>query len=99
VGVRPVNDPLDNVDLDQVVLMPNPASTQSVVNFTLRKAGDVTVNVYDIKGKLVLSNARRNLAATVQNIPLNTEGLNVGTYMVEVRTGEQRRTARLVVMR
>jgi hypothetical protein len=99
VGVRPVNDPLANAELDQVVLMPNPASTQSVVNFTLRKAGDVTVNVYDIKGKLVLSNTRRNLAAAVQNVPLNTESLNVGTYMVEVRTGEQRRSARLVVMR
>ncbi len=99
VGVRPVNDPLANVELDQVVLMPNPASTQSVINFTLRKSGDVTVNVYDIKGKLVLSNTRRNLAAAVQNIPINTEALNSGTYMVEVRTGDQRRSARLVVMR
>ena len=50
-------------------------------------------------GKRVQNVARKNMAATVQNIQLDVADLGTGTYIVEVVSGKTRRTARLVVAR
>lgn len=96
VGIRPIGAS-DNAALDNLELMPNPATTQSLVRFELRDAGDVQVNIYGLDGKRVQQVARKNMAATVQNILLDVADLGTGTYIVEVVSGKTRRTARLVV--
>ncbi|MFN8351939.1 MAG: T9SS type A sorting domain-containing protein [Flavobacteriales bacterium] len=78
-------------------LVPNPAHDRSVINFSLAQRGDVQVNVYDLNGRLVRNISRRNLAATKQSIPVDTQELRSGTYLVELVSGGQRRSARLVV--
>lgn len=85
--------------VNEVVLVPNPSGDQSLVRFTLARQGDVVLNVYDLNGRLLRTVSRRNLSATVQNIPLRLEGMAVGTYLVEVRSGAQHATGRLVVSR
>lgn len=98
VGIRPIADGVTNAPVD-LLLVPNPSSTWSVASFTLKKQGDVTVNVYDLSGALVRTVTRKNLAAARQNIPLNVEGFATGTYLVEVRSAEGRTSGRLVVAR
>ena len=51
----------------------------------------------DLNGRLVRNISRRNLAATKQSIPVDTQELRSGTYLVELVSGGQRRSARLVV--
>jgi hypothetical protein len=83
--------------VEGLVLVPNPANDRSVINFALAQRGDVQVNMYDLNGRLVRTVTRRNLAATKQSIPVDTQELRPGTYVVELVSGGQRRTARLVV--
>ena len=98
VGIAPIANGSDAA-ADALTLMPNPANTQSVVRFDLRKAGDVTLNMYATDGKRVLTVTRKNLAATTQNIPVDVSDLDAGTYIVEVRSAEKSLTARMVVTR
>jgi Secretion system C-terminal sorting domain len=98
VGIKPLSGG-DNVAVDGLLLMPNPASTQSIVSFNLRKAGDVVLNVYNMDGRLVRAISRKNLAATTQAIPVQVADMGTGTYVVEVVSNGQRRTSRMVVSR
>ncbi len=98
LGIAPVPG-LPTVGISGLVLMPNPASTVSVVSFTLAKQGDVTVNLFDMGGRLVRTITRKHLAAAAQNVAVPLSDIGDGTYVVEVRSGDTRRTGRLVVAR
>lgn len=99
VGIKPIGDGTAAKGVQDLLLVPNPSSTMSTVSFTLPKQGDVTLNVYDLNGAVVLTHTRKNLSAARQNIPVNVESLATGTYIVEVRSAQGRVSGRLVVAR
>lgn len=98
VGIRPIDQgSVGNVN--DLLLVPNPANTLSTVSFTLARQGDATVNVYDLNGSLVRTITRKNLAATRQSVPIDVQDLSNGTYIVEVRSAQGRNSGRLVIAR
>lgn len=100
LSVRPIDGPDGTSSvIGDLQFAPNPANTQSVVSFALAKQGDVTLNLYDLRGALVRTITRKNLAAATQHIPVPTGDLGMGTYIVQVGSADQRRTGRLVVAR
>lgn len=81
-----------------VVVTPNPVTEKALVAFTLAKAGDVTLKVYDLRGKLVKTVARKSQAGVVQ-IEIASEELNAGTYIVSIEAGAQTGTTKFVVVK
>lgn len=78
-------------------VFPNPASDQAKVSFELKNASDVTVNVTDLSGKVVYSNAMGNTAAGKHSVDINTAQLAGGIYTVNFRSNSSIVTKKLVV--
>lgn len=81
-----------------VVVTPNPVSEKALVAFTLAKSADVTLKIFDLRGKLVKTVTRKSQAGVVQ-IEIGSEELNAGTYIVSIEAGAQTGTTKFVVVK
>lgn len=76
---------------------PNPANDQVNLRYNLANASAVTVNVYDVTGKLVMSEAKGNVASGQQTTSVNVSSLPAGVYHVELVTAEGTGNSRVIV--
>ncbi|UPT66355.1 MAG: T9SS type A sorting domain-containing protein [Sphingobacteriales bacterium JAD_PAG50586_3] len=79
------------------MVYPNPAQDLANINFTLPTAENVTLNVYDLAGKMVSNQTIGKLAAGKQNIEVNTSTLDAGIYFVRIAAGNINQTVRIAV--
>jgi len=92
------NDVRKMAQLAQLTASPNPAQDFTNISFSVPVSDMVTIELYDIQGRLVKSifNAQIN-ADTQVNIPLNTNDLQAGIYMVRLKNSSFQKNIRLVV--
>jgi len=82
----------------QMAVFPNPATSNSVVNFQLERPGAVTVSLLDETGRLVRTVVREKLfAAGPQQVPLSLANLSAGLYVVRLETEGFSRSEKLLV--
>lgn len=94
VGVKEIN----SADLSSLAVLPNPAATSARVSFTLVKSATVSVNLYDMTGKLVAVVA--NGAAYSEgshSLDLNVASYTNGLYFVAVDVNGVRQTQKIVI--
>ncbi len=60
--------------------MPNPASSNTIISYELEKNASVTLNVYDVTGKVVASKIVGEQGIGVHKIDLNVANLAAGVY-------------------
>lgn len=79
---------------------PNPASGEVEIGFRIQEAGRVRGELFDVRGRRVLSLFDREFAAGehVSVIPLPSAELAAGSYFVTLTGAGLQRTARLVVV-
>ncbi|MBI1192970.1 MAG: T9SS type A sorting domain-containing protein [Bacteroidetes bacterium] len=77
-----------------VQLFPNPADQQTVLSFSADADEAMTVQVYDLSGKLMMTESL-NATAGANNYSLNTAQLADGSYLVQLM-GETRNFAMMV---
>lgn len=77
-------------------VFPNPANTNATVSFTLNNEANVNINVTDLSGKVVYTNALGTVNGT-QSVNVNTDALNSGVYMVNVSVDGNVSTQKLVI--
>lgn len=85
--------------IGNVSLYPNPAKNNLHVNFTISTATAVSVKIYDITGREIerLMN-ETNLQQGSYNYQFDLpSSLNAGNYFVEMATGNQKLTKKLIV--
>lgn len=78
-------------------IYPNPASSQTVIDYTLSNASNVTLQVYDMNGRMLSSLNKGRQSEGNHSIQMNCEGMNKGIYMVKIITGKTSSTAKLIV--
>jgi hypothetical protein len=79
-------------------LFPNPANENTTLKFTLEEASAVTLNIYDMTGKLVQAVANNDqLLAGDHSIAVETASLPAGVYFMTLTSGELSVTRRLTV--
>jgi hypothetical protein len=76
---------------------PNPADDNTRIAYTLNNAARVSVEVYDIAGKLVIAQEEGQRAAGQHVIDLNVANLSAGTYQYTVIVGEARVSNKMMV--
>ncbi len=81
------NNPTENHDLK---IFPNPVVDNSNLQFKLAKAGNVTVRIFDLSGKIVATREYENLNAGTNTIGFDTGEMAKGTYVVVVMQEEKR---------
>lgn len=87
---------VDGPNVDNMLLYPNPSVSECNVIFDLSKNGDVNIGVYNLSGRLMLSKEYKNRVSGGQNIELNTERLSRGTYIIQMTSGSQKLTKKLL---
>jgi hypothetical protein len=76
---------------------PNPTRDNTNLTFELANSGKVSVQVYSITGRLVLSKEVYMNEGT-QDISLDSSDLPNGTYIVKLSAGKQTDTAKFIKM-
>ena len=88
-----------NVGLGDLTVFPNPVDGIATLGFALNDRKDVSVNVFDMDGRLVFTRKPTSMAPGAQRLTLDASSLEVGAYVVELTAGTDRRTTRFVVQR
>ncbi|HEX2616282.1 MAG TPA: T9SS type A sorting domain-containing protein, partial [Flavobacteriales bacterium] len=84
---------------------PNPYSGRTTVPITLKQAGDVVLDLFDLQGRKVTSVQRKGLGAGLHTIPLDMDELGIPTasyvYQVQVTnaSGVWRMCKRMTALR
>ncbi|MCA6363010.1 MAG: T9SS type A sorting domain-containing protein [Bacteroidetes bacterium] len=77
---------------------PNPANNEIFVGYSLKNDADVTIEVTDLTGRVVMSQREGDRGQGEYRVALNTENLAEGTYIVNVRTeGAAKVSSKIVV--
>ena len=68
---------------------PNPAAVTSTIQFHVARAGDVRLDVYDVRGRLVDTVYDRPTAAGTHSVDWNAGQLASGTYLYRLQIGNE----------
>lgn len=81
----------------KVEMYPNPAREQAVVSFEMKSDANVSYQVYDMMGRLVMSQGLGRLSEGKQQINLNTSELSAGSYILRLNQGTSNATVKFLV--
>jgi hypothetical protein len=65
---------------------PNPFNPSTTIKYQLPKAGFVTLKIYDILGKEVITLVNENKVAGRHSVELNASRFSGGVYIYELKT-------------
>lgn len=92
-----VDDNAFSPDDSQINLFPNPADNSVQISANLDSNADVTIELIDKDGQVVITRSQRNAGAGLFTETLNLEDLDTGIYFVKLNTGSKKYVERLVV--
>ncbi|MBN1447894.1 MAG: T9SS type A sorting domain-containing protein [Bacteroidetes bacterium] len=84
--------------IDAVYPQPLRARAAVTLRITLEEAAEITLQVFDILGNMVIEQSSRRISAGSQGFSLNTDGLVPGVYTVRVTAGMERAETRLMIL-
>jgi hypothetical protein len=97
VGVQTAPQPPQKFQLQQNY--PNPFNPSTVINYTIAKAGKVTLKVYNLLGQEVATLVNGFQTANTYNVDFNASTLSSGVYFYELRSGSNVVTKKMVLMK
>lgn len=99
-GYVGVDETSDGVNAGNGLLVyPNPASDMLNVNIIGQLGDKVTLDVYDIAGKLIKSVNQISASGAEQRVSVPVSELPIGNYVLAARIGAKTEVAKFVVMR
>jgi hypothetical protein len=78
---------------------PNPFNPTTVINFSLPKAGKVTLEVYDLLGRKITTLVSGYLTAGAHNTKFDASHLSSGVYVYRLQTDTFTATKKMVLMK
>ncbi len=82
--------------IDEFTVYPNPTGTSTKVSFTVNKAGNAVVNVYDVTGQLISSYSNK-VQAGRSSLDINVVSYSAGVYFINAQIGDDVKTQKLIV--
>jgi hypothetical protein len=86
-----------NVTLFRLNLFPNPATENSMLEFTLEGAADVRIEISDMTGKILRSMELPAAGFGRHSVPFDVARLSDGVYFVTATINGQRATLKLLI--
>ena len=77
-------------------MFPNPTTGSTAVNYTLKNASEVSINVVDVAGKLVYSSTEGTQVAGKHTSTIDASSFNTGVYYVTITTNDSQVTKKLI---
>lgn len=78
-------------------LNPNPVVKSAQIDYELTKDEHVSIQLYDVTGKLVKSVLEENQSKGPQTAFFSRSGLPAGTYLVTIKTGSATATRKIII--
>ncbi|GAB4131193.1 MAG: hypothetical protein Fur0041_01300 [Bacteroidia bacterium] len=94
-GPASVNEDENSLVVSPVI--PNPASNSALISYQLKKAGDVTLNIFDINGKVIRTENLNGQTVGSHNFVLNVENMAAGVYYYSLSVNGVVSTNKIVV--
>ena len=93
-----MDETLNNNSLD-VNVYPNPLTSSGILEYTIDTYTDVSINVFDISGRLIYSVENKNVVPGVYRETLLREKLGENNIcLVQVKTTAQSNVIKLVIL-
>jgi hypothetical protein len=80
----------------QTLVVGQPVGRIAFVRFSLGRAAEVRLRVYDVSGRALLATEPQFLRHGRHEVPLDFEGLTAGVYLIDFRAAHTRATAKVV---
>ncbi len=81
-------------------VLPNPATTTADIQFEMKEAGDLTCEIYDMSGRLLLSIPTNGYyAAGKANLSIDVTNLANGQYMIFLKAQDKATAAKLLILK
>ena len=90
----PETTSIDNVN---VSIFPNPVVNQATVSFELKESGNVSYQVFDMSGRMVMNQNMGRVAEGEHQITINAENLSAGSYILRLSQGAKNETVKFMV--
>lgn len=78
---------------------PNPFNSSTTIPFEVRRAGHVTLKVFDVNGRLVTTLVDRQMQRGSHSATFNAEALASGTYFAALSAADSRMVKRMVYLK
>jgi hypothetical protein len=92
-----INNYVSKGGLSLYAAYPNPANSAININFSLDKACNVEVEIYDISGKVVKTINNNILANGKNSVSVDVTNLEAGSYIYSINAGGNKMFSRFVV--
>ncbi len=80
-------------------IYPNPFNPVTNIAWSIPEAGDVRIDVFDIKGRRVASTTKYNLPAGEGSYTLNAEGFGSGIFFIKIQSGSNSTVRKAVLLK
>lgn len=87
----------NSTNFDKVSVYPNPATNAAQLAFTLKKSATINASIVNVMGQKVASINGGNMAPGAHTINLDINGLSAGVYFINLNTGNEVITQKLIV--
>ncbi|MEM1041704.1 MAG: lamin tail domain-containing protein [Bacteroidota bacterium] len=84
---------------ERLSVFPNPLAREAEIAFSLERAADVSLVVYDVRGREVARLVDRALDAGAHRVAFDASSLSSGVYVYRLVSGTQVETGRMTVVR
>jgi len=78
---------------------PNPFNPETIISYQLPKAGIVTLKVYDILGREVMTLVNEQKEAGKYDVPFNAHNLASGVYLYELRVNDYKSVKKMNLLK
>ena len=82
-------------ELDNLSIYPNPNNGEFNIGFNSKSGNDITIEVYDIRGRAIFTNVYNNTSRFEEVIRLNNA--QSGVYLLTIADGSQKVTKKIIV--
>ena len=76
---------------------PNPISTDAWINIHLKRAERISIQLYDLQGRIVHTFIDQQMKAGEINLPLPLNKLGKGNYIVQMRSSKERINKQIIL--
>ena len=90
----PENSNVVNVN---VSMYPNPVSSQATLSFDLKESCNVSYQVFDMTGRMVMNQNMGRMSEGEQQININAENLSSGSYILRLNQGAKNNSVKFMV--
>lgn len=90
--------PENTTDDDIIVSMyPNPVSSQATLSFDLKESCNVSYQVFDLTGRMVMSQNMGRMNEGEHQVNINAENLSSGSYILRLNQGAKNNSVKFMV--